>query len=89
MVTRYEPGDSQQNKMVSFIRSMCGEHVLIHTILNSSAISHDGIIKLALHEVEKSQFTRSSHERAIESLSTVSHEIEELIQPAKGRRYST
>ncbi|MCA0270872.1 MAG: plasmid partitioning protein RepA [Proteobacteria bacterium] len=85
VVTRYEPGDGPQNQMVSFMRSMFGDHVLNHTVLKSTAISDAGITKQTLYEVEKTQFTRATYERAIESLNAVNGEIEGLIQQAWGR----
>lgn len=89
VVTRYEPGDGPQNQMVSFMRSMFGEHVLNHTVLKSTAISDAGITKQTLYEVEKSQFTRATYERAMESLNAVNGEIESLIQGAWGRENGT
>lgn len=85
VVTRYEPGDGPQNQMVSFMRSLFGDHVLNHTVLKSTAISDAGITKQTLYEVEKSQFTRATYERAMESLNAVNGEIEDLIQKAWGR----
>lgn len=85
VVTRYEPGDGPQNQMVSFMRSMFGDHVLNHPVLKSTAISDAGITKQTLYEVEKGQFTRSTYERAIESLNAVNGEIEALVQFAWGR----
>ena len=49
------------------------------------AISDAGITKQTLYEVEKSAFTRSTYDRAIESLNAVNAEIEALIQAAWGR----
>lgn len=85
LVTRYEPGDGPQNQMVSFMRSIFGENVLNHPMLKSTAISDAGITKQTLYEVEKSQFTRATYERAMESLNAVNSEIEDLIQKAWGR----
>lgn len=85
VITRYEPGDGPQNQMVSFMRSMFGDHVLNHPVLKSTAISDAGITKQTLYEVEKSQFTRTTYERAIDSLNAVNGEIEALIQQAWGR----
>lgn len=85
VVTRYEPGDGPQNQMVSFMRSLFGEHVLNHTVLKSTAISDAGITKQTLYEVEKTQFTRATYERALESINAVNAEIEDLIQQAWGR----
>lgn len=89
VVTRYEPGDGPQNQMVSFMRNMFGDHVLNHTVLKSTAISDAGITKQTLYEVEKNQFTRSTYERAIESLNAVNGEIENLVQTAWGRADGT
>lgn len=85
VVTRYEPGDGPQNQMVSFMRSMFGDHVLNHPALKSTAISDAGITKQTLYEVEKNQFTRTTYERALESLNAVNGEIEALVQKAWGR----
>ena len=89
VVTRYEPGDGPQNQMVSFMRSMFGEHVLNHTVLKSTAISDAGITKQTLYEVMRQQFTRSTYDRAMESLNAVNGEIEGLIQQAWGRTDGT
>ncbi|WP_298948453.1 plasmid partitioning protein RepA [uncultured Paracoccus sp.] len=85
VVTRYEPGDGPQNQMVSFMRSMFGDHVLNHPVLKSTAISDAGITKQTLYEVEKSAFNRATYERAVESLNAVNGEIEALIQASWGR----
>lgn len=85
LVTRYEPGDGPQNQMVSFMRSLFGDHVLNHSVLKSTAISDAGLTKQTLYEVEKSEFTRATYERAMESLNAVNGEIEDLIQKAWGR----
>ncbi|MCU0912033.1 MAG: plasmid partitioning protein RepA [Rhodobacteraceae bacterium] len=85
LVTRYEPGDGPQNQMVSFMRSMFGDHVLNHPMLKSTAISDAGITKQTLYEVDRGQFTRATYERAMDSLNAVNDEIEGLIQAAWGR----
>jgi chromosome partitioning protein len=85
VITRYEPGDGPQNQMVSFMRSMFGEHVLNHPVLKSTAISDANITKQTLYEVDRSQFNRGTYERAIESLDAVNGEIKALIQKAWGR----
>lgn len=85
LVTRYEPGDGPQNQMVSFMRSMFGEHVLNYPMLKSTAISDAGITKQTLYEVSRDQFTRTTYDRAIEALDNVNGEIEQLIRGAWGR----
>lgn len=85
LVTRYEPGDGPQNQMMSFMRSMFGEHVLNYPMLKSTAISDAGITKQSLYEVSRDQFTRSTYDRALEALDNVNGEIEQLISSAWGR----
>lgn len=85
VITRYEPGDGPQNQMVSFMRSLFGDHVLNHPVLKSTAISDAGLTKQTLYEVEKHLFTRATYERAMESLNAVNGEIEALVQLAWGR----
>ncbi|MCX8508413.1 MAG: plasmid partitioning protein RepA, partial [Rhodobacteraceae bacterium] len=72
-------------QMVSFMRSMFGDHVLNHSALKSTAISDAGITKQTLYEVERSAFSRQTYERAMESLNAVNDEISDLIQKAWGR----
>jgi chromosome partitioning protein len=85
LVTRFEPGDGPQNQMVAFLRSIFGEHVLIHPMLKSTAISDAGLTNQTIYEVERNQFTRSTYDRAIESVNFVNAEIEGLIRQAWGR----
>ena len=85
LITRYEPGDGPQNQMVSFMRSMFGDHVLNYPMLKSTAISDAGITKQSLYEVSKEQFTRATYDRALEALDNVNGEIEQLIRAAWGR----
>jgi chromosome partitioning protein len=85
LVTRYEPGDGPQNQMVTFMRSMFGDHVLNYPMLKSTAVSDAGITKQTLYEVNRDQFTRSTYDRAVEALNNVNGEIEGLIRAAWGR----
>ncbi|TRL36475.1 plasmid partitioning protein RepA [Methylosinus sporium] len=85
LVTRFEPSDGPQNQMVAFLRSIFGEHVLIHPMLKSTAISDASITNQTLYEVERQQFTRSTYDRAVESMNQVNGEIEGLIRRAWGR----
>ncbi len=85
LVTRFEPSDGPQNQMVAFLRSIFGEHVMIHPMLKSTAISDAGLTNQTLFEVERSQFTRATYDRALESINNVNAEIEGLIKKAWGR----
>ena len=85
LLTRYEPTDAPQNRIVAFLRTMFGDKVLNATMLKSTAISDAGLTKQTLYEVERSAFTRSTYDRAIESLNSVNDEIAQLIQETWGR----
>jgi chromosome partitioning protein len=85
LVTRFEPGDGPQNQMVAFLRSIFGEHVLIHPMLKSTAISDAGLTNQTIFEVGRQQFTRATYDRAVESVVNVTTEIEGQICKAWGR----
>lgn len=85
LLTRYEPADAPQNRIVAFLRTMYGDKVLNAPLLKSTAISDAGLTKQTLYEVERSAFTRTTYDRAVESLNAVNDEISELIQRTWGR----
>lgn len=85
LITRFEPSDGPQNQMVAFLRSIFGSHVLIHPTLKSTAISDAGLTNQTIFEVERQHFTRSTYDRALESVNNVNAEIEGLIRQTWGR----
>jgi chromosome partitioning protein len=85
LVTRYEPGDGPQAQMVGFMQSLFGDRMITNMMLKSTAISDAGITKQTLYEVPREQFTRSTYDRAMESLDGVNGEIQSLMQTAWGR----
>ncbi|SPF81473.1 plasmid partitioning protein RepA [Pseudoprimorskyibacter insulae] len=85
VLTRYEPSDAPQNRIVAFLRTMYGDNVLNAPMLKSTAISDAGLTKQTLYEVERSAFTRTTYDRAIESVNAVNDEIADLIQKTWGR----
>jgi chromosome partitioning protein len=85
LITRFEPTDGPQNQMVAFLRSMFGEDVLVNPMLKSTAVSDAGITNQTLFEIERTQFTRSTYDRALESMNNVNAEIESLIKATWGR----
>lgn len=85
VLTRYEPADAPQNRIVAFLRTMYGDKVLNAPMLKSTAISDAGLTKQTLYEVERSAFTRSTYDRAKESLDALNEEIATLIQQTWGR----
>ncbi|GAA6194334.1 plasmid partitioning protein RepA [Phaeobacter gallaeciensis] len=85
VLTRYEPSDAPQNRIVAFLRTMYGDSVLNAPMLKSTAISDAGLTKQTLYEVERSAFTRATYDRAVESLNAMNDEIADLIQKTWGR----
>lgn len=84
LVTRFEPTDAPQAQMVGFMRAMFGERVLTNTVLKSTAVSDAGLTKQTLYEVSRDQFTRSTYDRALESMNQVNAEIASLVERAWG-----
>ena len=85
LITRFEPTDGPQHQMALFLRAMFGGYVLNNPTLKSTAISDAGLTSQTIYEVERSQFTRSTYDRAIESVNAVNEEIAGLIRTAWGR----
>ena len=85
LLTRYEPADAPQTRVAAFLRTMFGDSVLTSPVLKSTAIADAGLTKQTLYEVERSAFTRSTYDRAIESLNAANDEIAQLIQQTWGR----
>ncbi|WP_423339262.1 plasmid partitioning protein RepA [Rhizobium sp. HT1-10] len=85
VVTRYEPSDAPQAQMVGFMRSLFRERVLTNVMVKSTAVSDAGLSKQTLYEIGRENFSKSTYDRAIESLDSVNGEIEGLIRQAWGR----
>jgi chromosome partitioning protein len=85
VVTRHEPNDGPQAQIVGFLRNLFGARVLTNTMLKSTAIADAGLTKQTLHEVARDAFTRSTYDRAMESLEALNSEIEGLMLKAWGR----
>ncbi|MBY3575459.1 plasmid partitioning protein RepA [Rhizobium laguerreae] len=86
LVTRYEPTDIPQQQMVGFMQSMFAQQMMRHQMVKSTAISDAGLTKQSLYEVERSQFTPSTYDRARESMDAVNAEVIDLLHKAWGRR---
>jgi chromosome partitioning protein len=85
LITRFEPSDGPQNQMAAFLRSRFGDLVLNHPTLKSTAISDAGLTSQTIYEVERSQFTKSTYERALDSVNAVNGEIKQIIHATWGR----
>jgi chromosome partitioning protein len=86
LITRYETGDVPQAQMLGFMQSMLAEEILKNPMVKSTAISDAGLTKQSLYEVERSNFTRETYDRAIECMDAVNFEIQGLIHRSWGRQ---
>jgi chromosome partitioning protein len=82
VITRHETNDGPQAQIIGFLRSLFGDRVLTNVALKSTAISDAGLSKQTIYEVDREGFSRSTYQRAIESLDAVNGEIESLIRTA-------
>ena len=85
LLTRYEPQDAPQTKVVALLRNLFDDHVLTSPMVKSAAISDAGLTKQTLYEIGPGNLTRSTYDRAMESLTMVNGEIEDLMKLAWGR----
>ncbi len=85
LITRFESTDVPQAQMVGFMQSMLAEEMLKSPMVKTTAISDAGLTKQTLYEVDRSNFTRGTYDRAIECMDEVNFEIQGLIHRAWGR----
>jgi len=85
LLTRYEPQDAPQTKVAALLRNLFDDHVLTNAMVKSAAVSDAGLTKQTLYEIGRENMTRSTYDRAMESLEAVNSEVEALIKQAWGR----
>jgi chromosome partitioning protein len=86
LLTRYEPQDAPQTKVVALLRNLFDDHVLTNPMVKSAAVSDAGLTKQTLYEIGRENLTRSTYDRAMEALDAVNGEIEQLMKSAWGRQ---
>ena len=85
LVTRYEPQDGPQTKVVALLRNLFGDHVLTNPMVKSAAVSDAGLTKQTLYEIGRENLTRSTYDRAMEALNGVNAEVAAFVKSAWGR----
>lgn len=85
LLTRFEPQDAPQTKVAALLRNLFGDHVMTNPMVKSAAVSDAGLTKQTLYEIGRENLTRSTYDRAMESLDAVNIEIEQLVKSAWGR----
>ncbi len=85
LITRDDPSDVPSQQIVSLMRTLFPYRVLPSTCVRSTAISDASLLKMSIYEMPKSEVTRSTYERAKNSMDSVGEDISKLIQTAWGR----
>jgi len=86
LITRHDPNDQPQAQVVSLLRHLFTEDVLVPTAIESTAIEGAGLAKRTLYELEPGDVGRDTFRRAKESMDAVNSRILELIFSAWGRK---
>jgi chromosome partitioning protein len=86
LITRFEPMDVPQQQMVGFMQSMFAQQMMKNHMVKTTAVSDAGLTKQTLYEVERSQFTSATYDRAREAMDLVNGEVIELLEHSWGRR---
>lgn len=85
LITRHNPNDSPQTRVVGLLRALFGEDVLTTPALESTAVANAGLEKKSLYELEPGAIGRETLKRALESMDSVNREIEDLLRTSWGR----
>lgn len=85
LITRYEGTDQPQVQMASFLRTILGSSVMTTEFVKSTAIGDAGTTKQTVFEVEPREVNKKTYDRAIESISRITEEVEQEIFRAWGR----
>lgn len=86
LITRHDPNDQPQAQVVSMLRHLFAEDVLMPTAVESTAVESAGLAKRTLYELEPGNVGRDTFRRARESMDAVNDRILELITASWGRK---
>lgn len=85
LITRDDPSDIPSQQIVSLMRALFQDRVVGPTGLRSTAIGDASMLKMSIYEVARSEMTRSTYDRAKNSLDAIGAEISGMLQRAWGR----
>lgn len=86
LITRHDPNDQPQAQIVSMLRHLFADEVLMPSAIESTAIEAAGLAKRSLYELEPGEIGRDTFRRARESVDAVNEGILGLITNSWGRR---
>lgn len=85
LITRHDTNDQPQAQIVSLLRHLFAEDVIMPTAIQSAAIEAAGLGKRTIYELEAGEVTRATLKRARESMDDVNAAILDLMQKSWGR----
>ncbi len=85
LITRDDPSDIPSQQIVTLLRALFQNRVLSATAVRSTAIGDAAMLKMSIYEVVRAEMTRSTYDRARNSMDGVGAEVASLIQSAWGR----
>lgn len=86
VITRHDPYDQPQAQVVSLLRHLFADEVLMPTAIESTAIEAAGLAKRSVYELEPGEIGRDTFRRARESVDAVNDGIRSLISQSWGRQ---
>ncbi|MBL4766376.1 MAG: plasmid partitioning protein RepA [Rhodobacteraceae bacterium] len=85
LITRDDPGDIPSQQIVTLMRALFQNRVIAATCLRSTAVADASMLKMSIYEVLRADMTRSTYDRARNSMDAVGSEVSGMIQKAWGR----
>jgi chromosome partitioning protein len=85
LITRHNPHDQPQAQIVSMLRHLFADEVLMPTAIESTAVEAAGLAKRSIYELEPGEIGRDTFRRARESIDAVNEGIVALINASWGR----
>ncbi|MEP3296121.1 plasmid partitioning protein RepA [Tateyamaria sp.] len=85
LITRDDPSDIPSQQIVSLMRALFQERIIPSTALRSTAIADASMLKMSIYEVARADMTRSTYDRARNSMDSVGADVAKLVQQAWGR----
>jgi chromosome partitioning protein len=82
LLTRHNPNDQPQTQVVSMLRHLFADEVLMPTAIESTAIEAAGLAKRSLYELEPGEIGRDTFRRAREAVDAVNESIVALMNKA-------
>ena len=86
LITRHNPNDVPQTTLAAMMRSLFLDKIIGTTVLDTTAIANAGLENKSLYELNRSDVSRDTYIRAIDSVNAVNGEIFDLIEKAWGRK---